>query len=96
MACLGEVRAKRARPFALQVFDGAERKEGGRCGRGAARREGPLERVVVWHDLPAGKENRSESWRGKGTRESEMKTPKGCNFFLRRKKKGEICSKGHS
>jgi hypothetical protein len=33
----------------------------GRCAKGAARREGMLGREVVWHDLPAGKKNRSES-----------------------------------
>lgn len=75
VTCLGEMQAERARPFALQVFDGEGRK-GGRCGKGAAGREGTLERVIVWYDLPAGKKNRSESWRGKGTRGSEMKTPK--------------------
>lgn len=40
MACLEEVRAKRARPFALQVFDAAERKEGGQVREGGCKEGG--------------------------------------------------------
>lgn len=78
------------------VFDGSERREVGQVRKGAARREGRLERMVVWHDLPAGKKNRTESWRRKGTRESEMKTPKEKKRREAGGGGGRICSKGHS
>lgn len=61
MACLGEVWVAWTGRFALRVFDGS-RKEGGGAGVGGelqGRRECWGWEAVVWHDLPAGKENRS-------------------------------------
>lgn len=59
---LGGVRAAWAGRFALQVFDGSRKKGRGGGVEGDSCREGEnvAGRGGVWHDLPAGKENRSE------------------------------------